>query len=147
MKFEESELESEEPAVDGNQLIESKPKLSDVEFLRSKIVKGLGEDQGSSGEDHVSLMEDHVSSSESCDEEEVEESIPKLTLKMRGLPFSATEQDIKNFFHPVSIKEIRLVQTAKGRPSGRAFVDFYNENDLKQSLKHQKDYINNMYVE
>ena len=147
LKFEESESESEEPTADGNQLVESKPKLSDVEFLRSKIVKRLGEDRASSGEDHVSLMEDHVSSSESCDEEEVEESIPKLTLKMRGLPFSATEQDIKNFFHPVSTKEIRLVQTAKGRPSGRAFVDFYNENDLKQSLKHHKEYINNRYVE
>ena len=78
---------------------------------------------------------------------EVVEGTPKLTLKMRGLPFSATKQDIKDFFHPVSIKEIRLVQTAKGRPSGRAFVDFYNESDLKQSLKHHKEYMNNRYVE
>ena len=32
--------------------------------------------------------------------------------------------------------------------SGRAFVDFYNENDLKQSLKHHKEYIiNNRYIE
>ena len=77
----------------------------------------------------------------------VVEGTPKLTLKMRGLPFSATEQDIKDFFHPVSTKEIRLVQTAKGRPSGRAFVDFYNESDLKQSLKHHKEYMNNRYVE
>ena len=85
------------------------------------------------------------SSSESCDEDE-EESSSKLTLKMRGLPFSATEQDVKDFFHPVSIKEIRLIQTAKGRPSGRAFVDFYNESDLKESLKHHKEYINNRYI-
>ena len=79
-------------------------------------------------EDHVNnnnLMEDHVSSSESCDDEELEENSSKLTLKMRGLPFSATEQDIKNFFHPVSIKEIRLVQTAKGRPSfGKSLCRF-----------------------
>lgn len=142
LKFEESESESEEPT--GNQSVST---LSDVQFLRSKVVKRLGEDQESSGEDHMRLLEDHVSSSESCDDEEVMENIPKLTLKMRGLPFSATEQDIKDFFHPVSIKEIRLVQTAKGRPSGRAFVDFYNESDLKQSLKHHKEYMNNRYVE
>ena len=143
LRFEESESESEEPILESI----DRSKLSDVEYLRSKIVKRLDEDQASSGEDHMSLMEDRVSSSESCDDEEVEENSPKLTLKMRGLPFSATEQDIKNFFHPVSVKEIRLVQTAKGRPSGRAFVDFYNENDLKQSLKHHKEYINNRYIE
>ena len=146
LKFEESESESEEPTVDSNQS-RSVSSLSDVQFLRSKVVKKLDEDQASSGEDHMRHMEDHVSSSESCDEEEVVESTPKLTLKMRGLPFSANEQDIKDFFHPVNIKEIRLVQTAKGRPSGRAFVDFYNESDLKQSLKHHKEYMNNRYVE
>ena len=137
LKFEESESESEEVTCDTD---ESKVKLSDIEFLKSKVVRNLDKD-------HVSNpTEDHVSSSESCDEE-VEESSPKLTLKMRGLPFSATEQDVKNFFHPVNVKEIRLVQTAKGRPSGRAFVDFYNESDLKQSLKHHKEYMNNRYVE
>lgn len=145
LKFEESESEPEELAHDANQSVKSKLELSDVEYLRSKVVKRLEEDQASS-EDHMSSTEDHVSSSESCDEE-VEESGPKLTLKMRGLPFSATEQDIKDFFYPVSIKEIRLVQTAKGRPSGRAFVDFYSESDLKESLKHHKEYINNRYVE
>jgi len=53
---------------------------------------------------------------------------PKLTLKMRGLLFSATEQDIKEIFHPVNTKGIRLVQTAKGKPSGRASI-LYNEKD------------------
>ena len=146
LKFEESESESEEPVND--QSVESRSKLSDVDYLRSKVVKRLDDDQTSSGEDQddVSLTEDHVSFSESCDEEK-EEDHQKLTLKMRGLPFSVTEKDIKNFFHPVNIKEIRLVQTAKGRPSGRAFVDFYNEGDLKQSLKHHKEYINNRYIE
>lgn len=141
LTFEESESETEE--VDVNK--QSKSKLSDAEYLRSKVVKRLDEDHVSS-EHHVRPNEDHTSSSESCDED-AEESSHKLTLKMRGLPFSATEEDIKNFFHPVRIKEIRLVQTAKGRPSGRAFVDFYNESDLKQSLKHHKEYINNRYVE
>ena len=146
LKFEESESESEELTCDTDQSNESKTKLSDTEYLRSKIVRNLDKDHVTSTEDHGSPKEDHVSSSESSDEE-VEESSPKLTLKMRGLPFSATEQDIKNFFHPVNVKEIRLVQTAKGRPSGRAFVDFYNESDLKRSLKHHKEYMNNRYVE
>ena len=146
LKFDESESESEEPVND--QSVGSKSKLSDVDYLRSKIVKRLDDDQTSSGDDqdHTSLTEDHESSPESCDEEK-EKGCQKLTLKMRGLPFSITEKDIENFFHPVNIKEIRLVQTAKGRPSGRAFVDFYNESDLKQSLKHHKEYINNRYIE
>lgn len=139
LKFEESESESEETVPNANQSVESKSKLSDIEYLRSKVVKRLGKDCENS--------EDHVSSSSESYDEEVERNNSKLTLKMRGLPFSATEQDIKNFFHPVSIKEIRLIQTAKGRPSGRAFVDFYNESDLKESLKHHKEYINNRYVE
>ena len=139
LKFEESESEPEELIYDADRSNESKAKLSDIEYLRSKVVRNLDKD-------HVTSTEDHVSTSESSDEE-VEESGPKLTLKMRGLPFSATEQDIKDFFHPVNIKEIRLVQTAKGRPSGRAFVDFYNESDLKRSIKHHKEYMNNRYIE
>lgn len=141
LKFEESdESGSEELVHDANQPLETKSKLSDVEYLRSKVVKRLDEDRVSSEEDHVSL------SSELCDED-LEVKSTKFTLKMRGLPFSATQEDIKNFFCPLSIRKIHFVQTGKRRPSGKAFVEFYNESDLKQSLKHHKEYINNRYVE
>ena len=156
LKFEESESESEsESPTQVDQSDVDKPKVSDFEYLKSKVVRKVGDEDNP--EDHMSSEENHVSSggdrmssgddhmSSSSDDEVV--LTPKLTLKMRGLPFSATEQDIKDFFHPVSTKEIRLVQTAKGRPSGRAFVDFYNEKDLQQSLQHDKDYMKNRYIE
>ena len=159
LKFEESDSDSESPTQNDQSEVD-KPKLSDFEYLKSKVVKKIGKDKSedhmsaeedhmSAEEDHTSSCEDHMSSGEdhmsSSDDEN--EATPKLTLKMRGLPFSATEQDIKDFFHPVNTKEIRLVQTAKGRPSGRAFVDFYNEKDLQQSLQHDKDFMKNRYIE
>jgi len=170
LKFEDSDSDSEPPTqIDRSRV--DKLKVSDFEYLKSKVVRKVGEeseDHVSPEEDHMSVMEDYISDMEDCmnvhmsvmedcmssgedpmsssSDDEVRVT-PKLTLKMRGLPFSATEQDIKDFFHPINTKEIRLVQTAKGRPSGRAFVDFYNEKDLQQSLQHDKDYMKNRYIE
>ena len=141
LKFEESESDSELP-TEISQPEGDTPKQSDLEFLKSKIVRKVGED---SSQEHMSLSSDEDHMSSSSDDEAV--AAPKITLKMRGLPFSATEEDIEDFFHPVNTKEIRLVQTAKGRPSGRAFVDFYNEKDLQRSLQHDKDFMKNRYIE
>lgn len=42
-------------------------------------------------------------------------------LKLRGLPFSATEADVRNFFHGFECLDVLIVMK-EGRPAGVAFV-------------------------
>lgn len=69
------------------------------------------------------------------------------TIKMRGLPFKAKEQHIEDFFAPLRIVDIRIIKNAKGKPTGCAFVDFGNKNDIKEALKRDRDCIEGRYIE
>ena len=69
------------------------------------------------------------------------------TVKMLGLPFSVKERGIREFFHPLSLAAVRLTTDSEGRPSGRAYVDFNSEADLKKALKRNKDCIGHRYIE
>jgi len=72
---------------------------------------------------------------------------PYHSLRMRGLPFEATEQDIAEFFEPVMPVHIQIIYTRQGRPSGEAEVSFANYNDLSTALLKDKEYLGNRYVE
>lgn len=80
-------------------------------------------------------------------DESPKESSAFGTIKMRGLPFKAKEQHIKDFFAPLRIVDIRIIKNAKGKPSGCAFVDFGNEKDIKEALKRDRDCIEGRYIE
>ena len=69
------------------------------------------------------------------------------TIKMRGLPFKAKEQHIKDFFSPLRILDVRIIKNNKGKPTGCAFVDFASETDLKEALKRDRDCIEGRYIE
>lgn len=69
------------------------------------------------------------------------------TIKMRGLPFKAKEQHIKDFFAPLKILNIRIIKNVKEKPTGCAFVDFANEKDIKEALKRDRDCIEGRYIE
>jgi RNA recognition motif-containing protein len=43
-------------------------------------------------------------------------------VKMRGLPYQTSDQDIKEFFKGCELTAIHLVKDAGGRSSGEAFV-------------------------
>ena len=69
------------------------------------------------------------------------------TIKMLGLPFNAKQKDIEAFFHPLSLVAVRFTQDLRGRPSGRGYVDFESEVDLKKAMKRNKDCICHRYIE
>ena len=79
--------------------------------------------------------------------EEPEESSVNGTIKMRGLPFKAKEQDIRDFFAPLRVINIRMMNNVKGKPTGCAFVDFSNKTDLQAALKRDHDCIEGRYIE
>lgn len=64
-------------------------------------------------------------------------------VKLRGLPWSATKEDILDFFSECRIHKgrdgIHLVTTPEGRSSGEAFVELPPKEDINNFIKKDKE--------
>ncbi|CAH1137536.1 unnamed protein product [Phyllotreta striolata] len=71
--------------------------------------------------------------------------------KLRGLPWSATPEDVMNFFNKCHIlggkSGIHMTFSREGRPSGEAFVEFECTRDLEIALEKDRDHMGNRYIE
>ena len=79
--------------------------------------------------------------------ENSKESTKFGTIKMTGLPFKVKEKHIKDFFAPLRLLDIRMIENKEGKPTGCAFVDFGSENEIKEALKRDRDCIQGRYIE
>ncbi|GMT28510.1 hypothetical protein PFISCL1PPCAC_19807 [Pristionchus fissidentatus] len=70
-----------------------------------------------------------------------------MTIKMRGIPFRASEGDIYEFFAPLRPSSIEMVREASGRPSGEARVEFSSRQEYDDALLKDKQYMGARYVE
>jgi len=77
-------------------------------------------------------------------------------VKLRGLPFEATSEDVAMFFNsdnqlgldsPIDESHIYMPVTRSGRPSGVAYVAFSNVDDATKSFKKHRQHIGRRYVE
>lgn len=70
-------------------------------------------------------------------------------LRMRGLPFSATKDDIHKFFenyHPI-LDSIVLTYRSDGRATGEAYVGFESPDDSKRAMDLHRKTIGTRYIE
>jgi len=71
-------------------------------------------------------------------------------IRMRGLPFSALESDVIEFFDQVSIKPacVHIIrEDGTGRPSGNAFVEFREKEDSITAMKCNRKNMGSRYIE
>jgi RNA recognition motif-containing protein len=73
-------------------------------------------------------------------------------LKMRGLPFSAAEEDIRAFFAPAGARlhepgGVHIVTRVDGRPTGEAFVAFDSEEEMGKAMTRKRERIGERYIE
>ncbi|CAH2301481.1 G-rich sequence factor 1 isoform X2 [Pelobates cultripes] len=70
-------------------------------------------------------------------------------VRLRGLPYSCSEQDILNFFSGLDIADegITFVLDQRGRKSGEAFVQFLTQEHADQALLKHKQEIGSRYIE
>lgn len=70
-------------------------------------------------------------------------------LKMRGLPFSATTREIRDFFEDFRVAERDItIDMNQGRPTGYALVFFENEGEAQRAKETlNKKYLGSRYVD
>ena len=72
-----------------------------------------------------------------------------LYVKIRGLPYSADERQIRNFFSDFRVSETDvIIDKAHGQPTGYALVYVGSEQEARraiEALNHQ--YVGNRYVD
>lgn len=70
-----------------------------------------------------------------------------LVAKCRGLPFTCTERDLRDFFGAAAVSKVVLTKNRDGRASGEAFVTFESEKDFEYALTKDRQYMGKRYVE
>lgn len=70
-------------------------------------------------------------------------------LKLRGLPYSATETDIAEFFQEYEAREenVHIVRRPDGKVTGEAYVEFESAEVAKRAMSKDKMTIGSRYVE
>jgi len=68
---------------------------------------------------------------------------------LKGLPFSATEEEVQKFFKSIEIPDenIRLIKFRDGKGSGLGFVKLRDEEEIERALLMDKNHIGSRYVE
>ncbi|XP_074298072.1 uncharacterized protein LOC141628886 [Silene latifolia] len=70
-------------------------------------------------------------------------------LKLRGLPFSATKEDVTEFFNGFLLAEdsIHITFNLNGRPTGEAFVEFASVEDSEAAIEKDRKTLGSRYIE
>lgn len=67
-------------------------------------------------------------------------------VRLRGLPFTATEQDVRGFFGETQIGTIHLISDL-GWATGEAFVEIPTQEGVEEALKLHKNVLGSRYIE
>ncbi|KAF8398374.1 hypothetical protein HHK36_017301 [Tetracentron sinense] len=70
-------------------------------------------------------------------------------LRLRGLPFSAGNDDVMDFFKDFAFSEdsIHIMFSLEGRPTGEAFVEFASAEESKAAMAKDRMTLGSRYIE
>lgn len=63
------------------------------------------------------------------------------SVRLRGLPYSAKEKDIIDFFSPLALLRVNIDFDSIGRPSGEAEVYFSTHEDASAAMQKNNQHI------
>ncbi|KAM9359910.1 putative RNA-binding protein 19 [Symphorus nematophorus] len=75
------------------------------------------------------------------------EPVTEFTVKLRGVPFTVKEQQIREFMTPLKPAAIRIGRNESGNRTGYVYVDLHSDEQVEKALKKNKDYIGGRYIE
>ncbi|XP_031671375.1 probable RNA-binding protein 19 [Oncorhynchus kisutch] len=65
----------------------------------------------------------------------------EFTVKLRECPFNVKEQQVREFMTTLKPAAIRIIKNATGSKTEYMYVDLRSEEEVKKSLKKNKDYM------
>ncbi|XP_043757659.1 probable RNA-binding protein 19 [Cervus elaphus] len=155
---EEDGLEPKEPKA------AARKELSDMDYLKSKVVaaespsseesedEAVNCEEGSEAEEEGSFAAPAQQDGEAAPaktEKPASQKEPTTphTVKLRGAPFNVTEKNVMEFLAPLKPVAIRIVRNAHGNKTGYVFVDFSSEEEVRKALKCNREYMGGRYIE
>ncbi|CAL8247138.1 unnamed protein product [Lota lota] len=70
-----------------------------------------------------------------------------LYVFLKGMPFSVTENDVRQFFDGLLVDGIILMKNGRGQNNGLGLVKFATRQDARDGLKRDRGYIGSRFVE
>jgi len=67
-------------------------------------------------------------------------------IRLRGLAWSVTEEDVTTFLHDCNVKDAIITTNNRGGHSGEAFIHLDSEDDVDKAMLHNKEYLKQRYV-
>uniref|UniRef100_A0A8C0ILD7 Probable RNA-binding protein 19 n=1 Tax=Chelonoidis abingdonii TaxID=106734 RepID=A0A8C0ILD7_CHEAB len=158
-EFSEEEEGRGKPHEDPRSKAAARTELSDMDYLKSKVVK----DSSSSSSEEES-EEDQLDSGQheggSEDEKEPSsletigaqgEKRAELAGQIKGqgtvFLFSSLQQNVREFLLPLKPVAIRIARNVHGNKTGYVFVDFNGEEEVQKALKRNREYMGGRYIE
>lgn len=102
--------------------------------------KNYDSDLNSSGSKHSD------SYGKKYDKKEVSASNDELYLFLYGLPYSATEEDIRRFFKGLDVVDIVFLLRPNGLKNGNGFVKFGSVKDAEAAMGFNNEYIGHRFI-
>ena len=68
-------------------------------------------------------------------------------VRIRGLSFTTTEQDVYNFFGSLHIAALHIIVDGMGRPSGDAYIELENSEDEAAAIGRHRQTMGRRYIE
>lgn len=72
---------------------------------------------------------------------------PRFVARIIGLPWKATQKQIRNFFEGINLVRVLILNKPDGRPSGNALVEFQSEEDLEKGILKDKQNLGERYLD
>ncbi|CUG92591.1 RNA-binding protein, putative [Bodo saltans] len=73
----------------------------------------------------------------------------RYIVRVRGLPFSASEETVAEFFYDVNVQPqgVHMVYNSHDKPTGEAFVEVETDADVMRALDHNGGALGHRYIE
>ena len=69
-----------------------------------------------------------------------------LFIRIKGLELTSTEDDVRRFLADVSIVELIMSRSDRGKPTGEAFLMLQTEADTEAAMKYDMEYFGSRIV-
>ena len=67
-------------------------------------------------------------------------------VKLSGMVWTATEQDVRNLLGDCNVSQVHFIMNYQGKPTGDGLVKLADKNDVPKALAHNRQKIGRRFV-